>query len=293
MTGFATAARENAEARVHVSVKSVNHRFLDIAVKAPASLAALDGRLRALAQPRLARGRLDVTIGIEHLGASRRQVRLDEALLAEVARALGSAAEKGLVTGALTPGDVLRLPQALDIRSPDTEPGGLASDAATALVEETAAAALDALAAMRATEGAMLASDFAGRLARLAAQVDEIERLAREGQSALEGRLRERVEALPPDLRADPAALAQEIVRFAARSDVDEELVRMRGHLEHWRVLVEGDEPCGRKLDFLVQEMNRELNTLGSKVEGVRTTEVVIAAKAELERIREQVQNVE
>jgi uncharacterized protein (TIGR00255 family) len=123
--------------------------------------------------------------------------------------------------------------------------------------------------------------------------VDDLERLARDGQASLDARLRERLDALPADLRTDPAALAQEVVRFVARSDVDEEVVRMRGHLAHWRSLATSDEPCGRKLDFLVQEMNREINTIGSKVEGPRATETVIAAKAELERIREQVQNVE
>jgi uncharacterized protein (TIGR00255 family) len=94
-------------------------------------------------------------------------------------------------------------------------------------------------------------------------------------------------------VQGDPAAIAQEIVRFVARSDIDEEVVRMRSHLEHWRSLAAGPEPCGRKLDFLVQEMNREINTMGSKVEGARATEIVIAAKAELERVREQTQNVE
>jgi uncharacterized protein (TIGR00255 family) len=117
--------------------------------------------------------------------------------------------------------------------------------------------------------------------------------LAREGQAALEGRLRERLAALPADLAGDPVAVAQEVVRFVSRSDIDEELVRLRSHVDHWRGLAEGAEPCGRKLDFLVQEMNREINTIGSKVEGAGGTEVVIAAKAELERIKEQVQNVE
>ena len=123
--------------------------------------------------------------------------------------------------------------------------------------------------------------------------VDELERLARDGQAQLEARLRERLAELPPDLAGDPAMVAQEVVRFVARSDVDEEIVRLRGHVEHWRALADGPEPCGRKLDFLVQEMNREINTIGSKVEGRARPKLVIAAKAELERIREQVQNVE
>jgi uncharacterized protein (TIGR00255 family) len=123
--------------------------------------------------------------------------------------------------------------------------------------------------------------------------VSTLEREAADGQRQLETRLRERIAGLPTDLQGDAAAVAQEVVRFVSRSDVDEEVVRLRSHLEHWRSLASGPEPCGRKLDFLVQEMNREVNTMGSKVEGAKATEIVIAAKAELERIKEQVQNVE
>jgi uncharacterized protein (TIGR00255 family) len=146
---------------------------------------------------------------------------------------------------------------------------------------------------MRATEGRYLNTDLETRMATLAGFVAVLEREAADAQTRLETRLRERVAALPTDLQGDPAAIAQEVVRFVARSDVDEEIVRLRSHLDHWRSLADGPEACGRKLDFLVQEMNREVNTIGSKVEGTRGTEVVIAAKAELERVKEQVQNVE
>jgi uncharacterized protein (TIGR00255 family) len=293
MTGFAAVTREDATARVHVTVKSVNHRFLDIVVKAPQALAELETRIKSAAQRRLARGRLDVLVAVEHLAAPAREVELDERLLEQVATAFTEAREKGLVTGTLTPGDVLRLPQVLDIRTVGGEPGAGLPEALAALVETAVAEAIEAVARMRETEGAFLASDVNARLSTLAGFVDELERLAREGQAGLEARLRERLEALPPDLAAEPAAVAQEVVRFVARSDIDEEVVRMRGHFEHWRALSGSGEPCGRKLDFLVQEMNREINTIGSKAEGPRVTEVVIAAKAELERIREQVQNVE
>ncbi len=138
-----------------------------------------------------------------------------------------------------------------------------------------------------------MAPILTARLATIAALVGDVEREAREGQMQLDARLRERIAALPADVQGDAALAAQEIVRFVARSDVDEELVRLRSHFEHWRSLADGPEPCGRKLDFLVQEMNREINTIGSKAEGSRATEIVIAAKAELERVREQVQNVE
>ena len=109
----------------------------------------------------------------------------------------------------------------------------------------------------------------------------------------MEQRLAERVRELRTELQADETAVAQEIVRMAARSDISEEVARFRGHVAHWEALADGAEPCGRKLDFLLQEMNREVNTMGSKADGLRVSELIIAAKAELEKMREQVQNVE
>ncbi|MFI5177799.1 MAG: YicC/YloC family endoribonuclease [Vicinamibacterales bacterium] len=294
MTGFAAISREDGGQRVNVTIKSVNHRFLDVVVKAGLMLAAVEGRIRSSAQQRLTRGRVELMVAIEFTTIPPRDVVLDESLLAQVAAAIEAARAKGLITTGLSASDVLRIPQILEIRARAMEAGPAAlPDQALALVDRAVGEAVDALVVMRETEGRFLAADLDGRLRTLAGFVDELERLAREGQGGLEARLRERLAALPPDLAGDPAAVAQEVVRFVARSDVDEEVVRLRGHVEHWRGLADGPEPCGRKLDFLVQEMNREINTVGSKAEGARATEVVIAAKAELERLREQVQNVE
>lgn len=294
MTGFASASREEAGEKVNVTLKAVNHRFLDIALKMPHSLAAIESRVKATIQQRLTRGRVEVALFVERTTAADREVVLDEALLDQVVAVLDSARRRGVIAGELTVSDALRLPQVLEIRerAAESTPGVVPESIAT-LAEQVLAQALDALIAMRETEGAFLANDLDARVGTIAAFVDDLEQLARAGQAHLEGRLRDRLAGLPPDLAADPAAVAQEIVRFVARSDIDEELVRLRSHVDHWRGLAQGAEACGRKLDFLVQEMNREINTIGSKVEGARGTEVVIAAKAELERIREQVQNVE
>lgn len=293
MTGFAAISREDGGQRVNVTVKSVNHRFLDVQVKAPALVGGIEGHLRSLLQQRLARGRVELTIGLEFTATPAREVVLDEALLARVAEAMDAARAKGLVTSGLTASDALRIPQILDIRSRAGDGPAALPDEAAALIDRTVGEAVDALVTMRETEGRFLAADLDTRIATLSELVSDLERLARDGQQQLETRLRERLATLPPDLAGDAAAMAQEVVRFVARSDVEEEIVRLRGHVEHWRALSVGLEPCGRKLDFLVQEMNREINTVGSKAEGARATEVVISAKAELERIREQVQNVE
>jgi uncharacterized protein (TIGR00255 family) len=294
MTGFAALSREENGEKVSVTIKSVNHRFLDVTLKAPQMLAPVEARVRSLVQQRVTRGRVEVQIGVEIVGAPAREVVLDEALLARLTQLLADARARGLLVGELTASDVLRIPQLLDIRLKAADPLASVPPASVAsLLDTTVSEALDALVVMRATEGRFIQADLDARLVTLSGFVDDLERVGREGQQQLEARLRERLAGLPADIQGDSAALAQETVRFVARSDVDEEIVRMRGHTEHWRVLAGGPEPCGRKLDFLVQEMNREINTIGSKVEGGRATELVIAAKAELERLREQVQNVE
>jgi len=291
MTGFASVSREEQGQKVSVTAKSVNHRFLDLALKAPQVVAAAEARVRAIAQQRLTRGRIELTIALERSGDLAREVVLNEALLERIGLAMEAARAKGLVTGALTASDVLRIPQVLEIRQAGESLG--LSQETSGLLEAVLIDAIDALVIMRETEGRFLRTDLEGRLATMAGFVDGLEREARAGQQQLETRLRERLAAMPAELQGDPAALAQEVVRFVARSDVDEELVRLRAHFDHWRELADGPEPCGRKLDFLLQEMNREINTIGSKAEGGRATEIVIAAKSELERIREQVQNVE
>jgi uncharacterized protein (TIGR00255 family) len=291
MTGFASVSREDEGERVNITVKSVNHRFLDSQIKAPQALAAIESRVRSILQRKLTRGRVELALNVEHTALPSREVVLDERLLDQVSSVIAAARERGLVTGALTASDVLRIPQVMEIRARQDSAG--VSEGLAALVESVLEDAIDALVVLRATEGRFLEADLQARLATIASFVDELERLAAAGQAALADRLRERLAQLPADLAGDPAAVAQEIIRVVSRSDVAEEIVRMRGHLEHWDALAKGPEPCGRKLDFLLQEMNREINTIGSKVDGLHATETVIAAKAELERLREQVQNVE
>lgn len=290
MTGFASVSREADGVSAAVTIKSVNHRFLDIQIKSPSSLAGLESRIKTLLQQRLTRGRLDVSLSCDDTSEPERVVTLNEGLVVQVNAVVDAAREKGLVSGALTASDLLRIPHALDIRlAPAAEVPGTA----VAVVEAAVVEAIEALVVMRETEGRFLAADLEARLRTLSVFVDTVEAGAAAGQAAMEARLRERLAAMPSDFQLDPVAVSQEVVRFVARSDVHEEISRMRGHVEHWRGLATGPEPCGRKLDFLVQEMNREINTIGSKAEGLAVTELVVSAKAELERVKEQVQNVE
>ncbi len=292
MTGFASLTRDDEAATIAVTIRAVNHKFLDLQLRIPPSLAAIEGRLRGLVQKHVGRGRVEVAVNVQQRRAPTVDVDLNETFLEALGGALDRARERGYVAGPMTPGDLLRFPQALSIRErPEDTPGE--DDRVAVRVEEAVAAALGELDTMRAREGGYLRSDLAARRAVIGELFERAARAADQGMAILRARLEERVRELRADALADEGTIAQEIAKFVGRSDVTEEVVRFRGHLDHWRALSEGPEPCGRKLDFLLQEMNREVNTLGSKAEGPAVSESVVSLKAELEKMREQVQNVE
>jgi len=293
MTGFASVTREDDRATMTVTIRALNHRYLDLQLRIPQTLAALEADVRALVGKRVARGRVELALSLQLRQVPSVDVEFNEAFGRALETALDQARTRGLVSGALTPGDLLRMPQAITIRDKQAaeDPELQAALAGQMLVAiDEALADLDG---MRSREGAHLRADLDGRRALVADLVERIAVAADEGRGAFEARLAERVRELRMDLQADETAVAQEIVRLAARSDISEEVARFRAHVSHWVTLADSPESCGRKLDFLLQEMNREVNTMGSKADGLRVSELVIAAKAELEKMREQVQNVE
>ncbi len=293
MTGFASLTHEDERATIAVTVRAVNHRFLDLQLRLPQSFGDVEPRLRSLLQKRLARGRVEVGITVQVRNGSTPSVELNEDFANALIAAIDQARNRGLVSGALTPGDLLRLPQAITVRerAPESDPAVEARLAVS--IEAAVEQALADLDAMRVREGSHLQTDLDGRQQLLVSLIERLRLAAEEGRGELERRLRERIDEMARELPIDQAMIAQEIVRTAQRSDIAEEVTRFRGHLAHWAMLVESDEPCGRKLDFLLQEMNREINTIGAKADGLGVSELIINAKAELERMREQVQNVE
>jgi len=293
MTGFASLTHEDERATIAVTVRAVNHRFLDLQLRLPAAFGSVEPRVRALLQKRLARGRVEVSISVQVRNAGAPTVELNEEFASALNAAIEQARSRGLVSGPLSPGDLLRLPQAITVRERPLESDPAVEARLAVSVEAAVEQALADLDAMRVREGSHLRTDLDARQQLLGDLIERLRVAADEGRGALERRLRERIEDLGLDLPVDQAMIAQEIVRTAQRSDIAEEVTRFRAHLAHWSVLVEGDEPCGRKLDFLLQEMNREVNTIGSKADGLGVSELIINAKAELERMREQVQNVE
>ena len=292
MTGFASLTREDQRATVGVTVRAVNHRYLDVQLRLPQSLMGVESSLRALVQRHVARGRVELSVSVQLREPPPPEVELHEEFVRRLGDAIERARQEGLVSGHLTPGDLVRIPQALVFKERPADAPEAGGDLAR-LVETTVEETVCALDRMRQHEGEHLRADLNGRREALAAMIEGLAAAAADGRADLETRLAERVKELSRDVPADPAAIAQEIVRTAARSDISEEITRFRAHLEHWTALSGSAEPSGRKFDFLLQEMNREINTIGSKADGLAVTELIVNAKAELEKMREQVQNVE
>lgn len=287
MTGFGAGRGAAGGEEVDVEVRSVNHKFCEVKVRLPRELAAAELEAVKTVKERLARGGVEVTVRRAG-GAGSLAPRVDVALAEAYARAFGEIQARLGLPGAVTLADVLSAEGVvrLDERAVDV-------DAARSALHQALARALEVLAAMRAREGEALARDLSARLDTVEGLVAAVAERAPRVVEAYRARLAERVEELTRGVPADPGRLAQEVALFADRTDVAEEITRLRSHVAQARALLASDEPAGRKLDFLVQEMHREANTIGSKSQSADISGHVVALKAEIERMREQVQNVE
>lgn len=293
MTGFGAARREvdlaGQRLGVSVEVRSVNHRYLQIKVRAPAELPDLEAAVEALCRERLERGAVQVSVRLE-LPAAGHSPSIDWVVL-ERYRALASeAAERLGIAPELDLDDWLSLPGVLRATAPALDPAQ-----SLELCLAAARAALDELVAMREREGAALKSDLERHAAALAKLAGRIERRSPQAVKAQFKALEQRLTALLGRREKDlaPADLARELALLADKSDVAEELARLSSHLEQLGGFLASKQPVGRALDFLVQELNREVNTIGSKCADAKIAAWVIEAKTHVERLREQVQNVE
>ena len=287
MTGFGSGRGESAGEELAVEIRAVNHKFCDVKVRLPRELAALEVDLVRQVKERLTRGGIEVSVRRE---TARGAVspRVDAALAAEYALAFREAGQRLGLPGEVTLAQVLAADGVvtLEERAADLE-------AARAAAAQALGRALDSLTAMRQREGEALGRDLEGRLRTLESWLARVAAAAPLSIEQQRGRLEERVQELARGHVVDAARLATEVALFADRVDVAEELTRLRSHLAQMRALVGGREPAGRKMEFLVQEMHREVNTVGAKSQSVEISAGVVEMKAEIERMREQVQNVE
>jgi uncharacterized protein (TIGR00255 family) len=287
MTGFGAGRGGAAGDEFDAEVRSVNHKFCEVKVRLPRELGALEVDVVRQVKDRLARGGVEVAL---RRGGGRGALapRVDQELAESYARAFEEVRRRLGLAGEVTLGAVLQAEGVVTL-----EERAVDVDAARAAVGAALAQALDARAAMREREGAALARDLESRLATVEGLVARVEELSPRTLQTYRDRLEERVQELSRGLAPDPVRLATEVALFADRVDVSEELTRLRSHLEQMRGLLASREPSGRKMDFLVQEMHREANTIGSKSQSAETAGAVVSLKAEIERMREQVQNVE
>lgn len=301
MTGFARhRGRVNESLGWTLALKSVNHRFLDLHLRMPAGSEALEMQMRRLLKSALVRGHLEVTLTIER--ANQQMVEIDHALVGGYIAAFRAAADEYRLQESPSLQTILQLPGVF--RGNGQGGNNMVADMRAAEMEQVEASvlqsfaeAIESLQQMRTQEGASLAAELRAIVGRVAILVDRISALLEPTQTAHFERTSARIAALLGGA-ADRERLLQEAAILAERSDVTEEVVRMRAHVEHFLQLLDGGGELGKKLDFLLQEMNREANTLLSKTAGVagtgtQVTELGLALKAEIEKAREQVQNLE
>lgn len=289
MTGFGTASAENGRYRVTVELRSVNHRGLDLALRLKEVCRSSEPELRAMLKERLHRGRIELTVNADPVSAPELTADIDRGLAAALGRLAAELRAQGLAEGPLGPGDLLRVPGLVRVGAQETA----WSDEDHDLLRQVAATALERALESRRIEGASLEEELRRGLRRVRELVDVlIERrgdVTRHYQRVLEERLR----SLLGDALPDRQRLEQEIALLVEKSDVNEELERLRAHLDHGEGVLQGEPPSGRRLDVLLQEMLREISTIGAKCRDLEMSRTVMEARLVCEQLREQVQNVE
>lgn len=293
MTGFGEAEREVPAGRLRVSIKTVNHRFLNCNVRTPAGFDAMEHEIQGWLRAHLLRGHATVNVVLEpgEDAEEDRLPRVDMDRARHMAGLLHQLRDELGLEGGVDPATLARFPEVIRVpegrrERPDVDPGDV-----RAVVEDAAARVLE----LREAEGARLAADLEGRLAALGRELEVVEERAPARLMAERDRLRGQVRELTGSEEVDEDRLAREIAYLAEKWDINEELVRFRSHIELFRETLggEGGEAVGKRLSFIVQEMHREANTIGSKANDAAITHASVAMKEEIERLREQVENVE
>lgn len=288
MTGFGRANLLIDGREMTVELKSVNHRYLDLGFRMPRHISFLEDEIRRFLTEKLTRGHIDVFITYRNTRTDARTVELDSSLLNAYLNAAKTCERDFSLRNDFTVMSALRLPDVCSVVEEEED-----RDAVTALMDNTLALAVEELIGMRRVEGERLCKDL---LARLETVLSLRAAIAERAPAVVENyrtKLNERVASVLSSQEIDGARLATEVALFADKANIDEELVRLMSHVEAARELLENGTAVGRKMDFIVQEMNREFNTIGSKANDKDITALVIEGKAEIEKIREQVQNLE
>ena len=288
MTGYGRARQTLHGRDITVEVRSVNNRYLDCTVKVPRTYIFAEDSVKSRVQKAVSRGKVDVFITIDATAADETVVAVNEPLARGYYEALTKIRDMFSLEGELTAAVLAKFPDVLTVTKAEEDLESVAGDICAVLDE-----ALEAYNAMRAVEGEKLCEDIAGRVATIETVVGKVEERSPQTVAAYREKLTARMQEVLQSTTIDESRILTEAAIFADKIAVDEETVRLRSHIAQLRTMLKSDQPVGRKLDFLIQEVNRECNTIGSKCNDLTIAQDVVNMKAEVEKIREQVQNIE
>ena len=288
MTGYGSAKGTVGELEISVELKSVNNRYLDVSVRMPRSFLFAEDAIKAAVGRHIGRGKVDLFVNIDSSGADSTTVKVNEPLLRAYVEAIGHIAEEYGLANDLSALGVSRFPDILSVEKKELDAEAI-SEGLVAVTEQ----ALDDFDMMRLREGEKLCADVSEKLEEIERLVTAVERESPRTVEAYRTRLREKMNELLSSAGVDENRILAEAAIYADRIAVDEETVRLRSHMAQLRSMLAGGSPIGRKIDFLIQEFNREANTIGSKCQNSEIAHTVVDLKSEIEKIREQIQNIE
>ena len=288
MTGFGRDHRIIDGREYLIEIRSVNSRYYEFNAKLPRQYMFLEEKLKSLVKAGISRGKVEVSLSIYNIGTSETSVTVNEGVVENYLNVLRSAGEKFGLTDDLTVSTIFRMTDAFSVVRAEAD-----EDKIWAAVKETAEAALAKFIAMRETEGAKMKDDILEKLSNVEKMTEKVCEYAPETVTAYRERLFAKMQEILENKQIDEQRILLEAGIYAEKIAVDEETVRLKSHFVQFRDMMNSDEPIGRKLDFLGQEINREVNTTGSKAQDLRVTRLVVDMKSEIEKIREQIQNIE
>ena len=287
MTGYGRANLSKDLREYQIEIKSVNHRYLDVSIKMPRQISYLEETIKREVAAKVKRGKIDVFVTFENNSLEGKEIKINTELAEAYINELKKLAEKENILADIQVTDISKYPDVLNIQNNQDD------ETIKKEVLKTVKIATDSLVQMRQIEGQKIAEDLLLRLDKIQLKVNKISKLSTGLIEEYVVKLEERIKQILKDQEIDPSRLAQEVVIYADKCSIQEEVTRLNSHISQFKMLLNSNEAIGKKLDFIIQEMNRETNTIGSKANNLEITNDVIDLKTEIENIREQVQNIE
>ncbi len=288
MTGFGRGHKVLNGRDITVEIRAVNHRYYEFSARLPRSLGYVEDKLKSMLQGRINRGKVEVSVLVCNVAAADEKITINKEIVRDYVEALRSVKDEFSLQDDLSLSNILRIPDAFTVVKEETDEEQLWED-----IKSAAEEALDHFIAMREAEGERMKQDVISRLDRIEEWVGTVEQRSPMIVEEYRRKLYDKMCEVLESTSIDENRILMEAGIFSEKTAVDEETVRLRSHIAQFRTMLESGEPVGRKLDFLVQEMNRETNTIGSKVQDIEVTRIVVDQKSEIEKIREQIQNIE